>query len=116
MSKQPRVLSALLRPGESIEDAHRRVAEEYTRLGKPGAALPWECGEHREWTRMLAGTDRVVAIVDKYPLDMGGGYFYCVGDGPTEESSDDRYATASEAKDADDKRLAEMGYTFRGMD
>lgn len=56
-------------------------------IEKPGPALPWQQDKHGGWSRTLAGTDRVVAMVDKYPPDMGSGYFYCVGDGDSEKSS-----------------------------
>lgn len=60
---------------------------------------------------MLVGSDRVIATVDESPDDLGGGYFYCVGDGPSEESSEQRFANAVLARNAADVRLREMGYT-----
>lgn len=55
-------------------------------------------------------------MVDKYPPDLGEGYFYCVGDGPAETSSDETFSEAEGAKKAADQRLTEMGYTFREWD
>ena len=70
------------------DDLLQRALEYYNTFGTPGPALPWHQDEHGGWHRMLAGGERVVATVDEYPADMGGGYFYCIGDGPTEELAD----------------------------
>ena len=114
--KPPKILTAIPRPGETLADARRRAEAEYKGLGKPGPALPWHEDEHGGYHRMLAGGERVVATVDKYPPDLGGGYFYCVGDGQMEESSETPFDSAVAAKDAADARLKEMGYTFREVD
>lgn len=112
-NKPPKILITRLKPGESVEDARRRAEKEYKTLGKPGEALPWHQDEHGGWARLLTGGDRVIAIVDEYPPDLDGGYFYCVGDGSAAESSDDRFATAEIAKAAADARLRQMGYTWQ---
>lgn len=83
--------------------------------GKPGATLPWGQDDQGGWFRVLAGSDRVVALVDKYPPDLGDDFFYCVGDGDHEESSG-HFETLDEAKAAADTRLVAMGYSFRGFD
>ena len=107
----PKILTAVLQPGENLADAKRRTEAEYGSLGKPGPMLPWHRDQHGGWHRTLAGSGRVVATVDKYPPDLGGGYFYCVGDGPTEESSETAFGGMGAAKVAADIRLKEMGYT-----
>ena len=113
MTKQPRkILTGVLRPGETPVDVYRRAEAEYEDLGKPGPVLSWHEDEDGEWCRMLVGGVRVVALVGEYPPDLDPGYFYCVGDGPTEVSSEKHFDSLDAARAAADACLIAMGYTF----
>ena len=94
----------------------QRALAKYATLGEPGPALPWHEDDCGGWHQLLAGGERVVATVAEYPPDLGGGWFWCVGDGPTEESTEEVFGTSDAARASADARLREMGYTHKEPD